>query len=377
FAVFLTIMPPPDSDKAPKPRNLRDYHRPPRIKLGAVGSRIPALSAESKRCLRNLSAYKAPPERIPFPRTRCAAVLVALFVGRRGDLHVLLSRRSSTLRSYAGDTALPGGKVDPDDGSLEDAAVSDPSLRRIRKPQSRSAGRHLRRYACSGMMKGRFLNVCPCMCQIGLPADKLKVPLLCILSPVVASNYLVVTPVVVLILDNTLRPILNTAEVASLFSHPLASFLSSSPPFSTEPELVEVPYHTTSDWRYPGPNGQMYFSRGHRFLTGREAGGIKPVFGLTAAILIDAACIAHRRVPEFELTHPEGMTREARLAWIVYSQPAFRTAYEVEGIEVDWEQIRRLAGVVDDRGDIDRKGDEKKDTLSKQRRRIPKNKSKL
>ncbi|CAK5266317.1 unnamed protein product, partial [Mycena citricolor] len=249
--------------------------------------------------------------------------------------------RSSTLRSYAGDTALPGGKVDPDDGSLEDAA---------------------RREAFE---------------EIGLPADKLKVPLLCILSPVVASNYLVVTPVVVLILDNTLRPILNTAEVASLFSHPLASFLSSSPPFSTEPELVEVPYHTTSDWRYPGPNGQMYFSRGHRFLTGREAGGIKPVFGLTAAILIDAACIAHRRVPEFELTHPEGMTREARLAWIVYSQPAFRTAYEVEGIEVDWEQIRRLAGVVDDRGDIDRKGDEKKDTLSKQRRRIPKNKSKL
>ena len=32
--------------------------------------------------------------------------------------------RASTLRSYAGDTALPGGKVDPDDESIEDTAVS-------------------------------------------------------------------------------------------------------------------------------------------------------------------------------------------------------------------------------------------------------------
>jgi 8-oxo-dGTP pyrophosphatase MutT (NUDIX family) len=33
-------------------------------------------------------------------------------------------RRSASLRSYAGDTSLPGGKVDPQDITFEDTAVS-------------------------------------------------------------------------------------------------------------------------------------------------------------------------------------------------------------------------------------------------------------
>jgi hypothetical protein len=44
------------------------------------------------RCLKNLSNYKAPPSSVVYPRARCAAVLVALFGGRMGDLYVLLSR---------------------------------------------------------------------------------------------------------------------------------------------------------------------------------------------------------------------------------------------------------------------------------------------
>jgi hypothetical protein len=66
---------------------------------------------------------------------------VALFVGRAGDLYVLLSqqvaflyhpilklmplgdRRAKTLSSYAGDTALPGGRVDDEDKTIEDTAV--------------------------------------------------------------------------------------------------------------------------------------------------------------------------------------------------------------------------------------------------------------
>lgn len=34
------------------------------------------------------------------------------------------SRRSSTMRTYAGDTSLPGGKVEPGDRHIEDTAVS-------------------------------------------------------------------------------------------------------------------------------------------------------------------------------------------------------------------------------------------------------------
>lgn len=92
--------------------------------------------------------------------------------------------------------------------------------------------------------------------------------------------------VVVLILDNTIQPILNKSEVASLFSHPLASFLSSESPFPGEPESVEVAYHTSEDWLWLGlgsrAEGDGRMVRAHSFLTGREAGGIKPVFGLTA-----------------------------------------------------------------------------------------------
>ncbi|KAJ7494829.1 NUDIX hydrolase domain-like protein [Mycena galericulata] len=327
-----------NSDKAPKPLNLRDYHRPKRLKLS--DARIPALSAESKRCLRRLSEYRPKKPQFPYPRSRSAAVLVALFVGRFGDLYVLLNRRSTTLRSYAGDTVLPGGKVDPEDRTIEDTA---------------------RREAFE---------------EIGLPLDKLKVPLLCILEPSLASNQLIVTPVVVLILDNTLRPILNTAEVASLFSHPLVSFLSSTPPFPTEPELIEVPYHTTSDWMYPGPNGIPRTSRAHRFLTGREAGGIKPVFGLTASILIHAASIAHARTPDFEVSHPDGQTSEERIAWAVLSNPAFEDAYKAEKLKVDWATVRRVAGVDAD-DNRHRKERERRSSSSSHGRRRPLMQSKL
>ena len=96
----------------------------------------------SGRCIRALANYAPRRQNVQYPRERCAAVLVALFVGRKGDLYVLLSRyathtgqdqashqltsfrRASTLRTYRGDTALPGGKVDEKDKNAEETAVS-------------------------------------------------------------------------------------------------------------------------------------------------------------------------------------------------------------------------------------------------------------
>lgn len=103
----------------PKTFNLLKYHRP---KLHSYRSSIPPLSKQSKQCLQNLAAYRAPKSRLPYPRSRCAAVLVALFVGRMGDLYVLLNRRSANLRTYAGDTSLPGGRVEDSDATFEEAA---------------------------------------------------------------------------------------------------------------------------------------------------------------------------------------------------------------------------------------------------------------
>ncbi|KAF8805986.1 hypothetical protein BYT27DRAFT_7339260 [Phlegmacium glaucopus] len=280
------------SKNAPKPLNLLEYHRP-KIKWNEV--RIPPLSKESKQCLRRLAAYRSPQSNLIYPRSRCAAVLVALFVGRQGDLYVLLSRRSASLRTYAGDTSLPGGKVEPQDKTIEDTA---------------------RRETFE---------------EIGLPPDRNKAPLLCILEPFLAAE-LIVTPVVVLILDNTLRPILNSDEVASLFSHPLISFLSTKPPFPSEPDTLEVPYHTAHEFKGGGPVSQTI--RIHQFLTGREAGGIKPVFGLTAAMLIRVATIGYAREPDFEVQAPNELSIEERIAWVLLNRKVFRDACERESIDL-------------------------------------------
>ncbi|KAF8491041.1 NUDIX hydrolase domain-like protein, partial [Russula emetica] len=178
----------------------------------------------SSSCLRNLSTHRTKRPAPPYPRAHSAAVLVALFVGRAGNLYVLLSQRAMTLSSYAGDTALPGGRIDDDGKTIEDTA---------------------RREVFE---------------EIGLPQDKDKLPLLCILDPFLAGNEVLVTPVVVLILDNTLKPVLNAPKVDTLFSHPLASFLSTTFPERTEPRgpfleaeahaetaAVKLQYHTYSD----------------------------------------------------------------------------------------------------------------------------------
>lgn len=86
-------------------------------------------------------------------------------------------------------------------------------------------------------------------------------------------------------------------------------------------------------------------SRAHRFLTGREAGGVKPVFGLTASIMIRVASVGYARPPEFEVQPPGAPRLEARLAWALLSRPEFWEAYRKEGMRVDWERLRRLTGV--------------------------------
>jgi len=165
--------------------------------------------------------------------------------------------------------------------------------------------------------------------KIGLPLDKRKVPLLCILEPFLIGNASVVTPVVVLILDSTVRPVLNSAEVTSLFSHPLKSFLETEAPFPHEPHLNEVPYYTYNDIPWM-PAGRKHSIRMHRFLTGREAGGIKPVYGGTAAMMIRVASLAFRRPPEFEVMAPGQPTMIERIDYVLSNDPKFLKAKEEE-----------------------------------------------
>lgn len=64
------------------------------------------------------------PQRIdPGSQVR-AAVLVALQAGQHGA-EVVLTRRSRSLGSHAGQVAFPGGRIDPDDVSVEAAALRE------------------------------------------------------------------------------------------------------------------------------------------------------------------------------------------------------------------------------------------------------------
>ncbi|KAL1303639.1 hypothetical protein AAFC00_006997 [Neodothiora populina] len=72
-----------------------------------------ALSPASKAAIARLRSFVAPPTQYyHLPLTRRAAVLILLFADPKGDLRVVLTIRSSKLRNYAGQAALPGGKAD-------------------------------------------------------------------------------------------------------------------------------------------------------------------------------------------------------------------------------------------------------------------------
>lgn len=71
------------------------------------------LTPASKKALQNLRAFIPPPTNYyRCPLKRRAAVLILLFADKRGDLRVVLTIRSSALKNYAGQAALPGGKAD-------------------------------------------------------------------------------------------------------------------------------------------------------------------------------------------------------------------------------------------------------------------------
>ncbi|KAM0745936.1 hypothetical protein T439DRAFT_330292 [Meredithblackwellia eburnea MCA 4105] len=234
---------------------------------------IDPLSDESLAALRRLARYRPHKDNYPFPEGR-AAVLVALFGSRSGkNLNVLLSTRAKTLRTFPGQVALPGGKVDVGDINLEAAA---------------------RREAFE---------------EVGLPTNPECVRYLTSLPPFLSRSLLLVTPVVVFILDASLRPEINPSEVDKLFSFPLSGFLQhklpspSSP--NSDPSMLRhvsagvregsVPYHDSHD--YTWFDGSKH--RFHSFQT--EPVGIT---GLTAEILIQVAEVAYGRAADFPTKAP-------------------------------------------------------------------------
>ncbi|WWC59589.1 uncharacterized protein I303_102146 [Kwoniella dejecticola CBS 10117] len=348
---------------------------------------LPPLKPESLQCIYRLQRYVPPLESRRYPKRRSAAVAVILFVGRLGDLYVLLSTRAGDMRTYAHDTALPGGKYEEGDIDAEGTA---------------------RREAYE---------------EIGLPMDRNKVMKLCELEKFITGNSLIVTPVIFIITDHTLTPLLNPEEVKRLFSMPLSAFLHSRPSqipsfhYNISHRLSSIPSwvidsippppvvnYALDDGHVGGKEGRFYgyrdiiwatgpstgtasssasssepisrtsmresstsrverttsagkghakesegaeaaVERGlgqgkvrmHRFLTGRESQGIKPVYGLTAAILIRAASVGFDQQPDFPINAPGQKTMIQRITHeIRHGEGPLRRAVEAEGLWDDW-----------------------------------------
>ena len=256
------------------------------------------------------------------PLCRRAAVLILLFADPRGDLRVVLTLRASTLKSYPGQAAFPGGKAD----TLAETAVQ-------------TARREARE-------------------EIGLPSDdgQLQPPFriehLCELPTNLARTELGVRPCVALLhagdedesgrgrasssrtVEESLIPRLDAKEVAAVFSAPFHNFLRVGDEMSTAEERASV-QSAGGKW-YEGMWTEWYESRfrmhnfyvpiaGHAVTKAKEKGRGQRVaaehldkaeragelsryrvFGMTARIMVDAARIAYGEEPEFEHTMNAG-----------------------------------------------------------------------
>ncbi|GAA96223.1 uncharacterized protein L969DRAFT_91673 [Mixia osmundae IAM 14324] len=242
------------------------------------------LTADSLRALRRLSRYKAGPDK--WPMRRRAAVLVALFAGRRGHLRVVLSTRAADMRAHPGEVALPGGKMESADLDLAYTA---------------------RREAFE---------------EIGLPVNTHSVRYLTSLRPFLTRSCLIVTPVVVFVLDSSIQSKLNPAEVSAVFSHPLQGFIQNTPQSHVTdvvPPLVaqgKKPYRMQYDM--PWYRNAPY--RMHRFENARQH-----IIGFTADILIEVATIAYGS-PDFERRAPGQLSRRKLISHALHHEDVFLPA---------------------------------------------------
>ncbi|KAJ3037018.1 hypothetical protein HDV00_002151 [Rhizophlyctis rosea] len=181
----------------------------------------------SSRVIESFRAHRAPKD--AFALTDRAAVLIALQVSGDDDVSVVLTERSTELRKHAGEVALPGGRYEPEDGTLIKTALREAHE------------------------------------EVGLHPDSVLTHLRLFLS----KHNLLVTPIIAL-LKTPFTPTPNPTEVSAVFTVPLNRFIQSQ-------------NHTSVDIIW---NGYPY--RSHAFMFE----GWK-IWGLTAEILITAAKVAY------------------------------------------------------------------------------------
>ncbi|XP_069018215.1 peroxisomal coenzyme A diphosphatase NUDT7 [Embiotoca jacksoni] len=172
-----------------------------------------------------------------------ASVLIPLFV-RSGELHTLMTLRSTRLKTSPGEVCFPGGKRDPGDRDDVDTALREAEE------------------------------------EIGLPADEVQV--VCTLFPIINKSGLLVTPVVGFI-DESFCPSPNPAEVSAVFAVPLDFFTSEKDHYAA---------HGAGGMM--GPLHSFYF-------VDPDSGSRYQIWGLTAMFAILVAALALRKKTEFDV----------------------------------------------------------------------------
>ena len=87
-------------------------------------SDVTAFARQVDLIRRKLSTVTPAPRAALANKSNAAAVLIPLFE-RHGGLHVVYIRRSDHVASHRGQVAFPGGRVDPVDATLLDAALRE------------------------------------------------------------------------------------------------------------------------------------------------------------------------------------------------------------------------------------------------------------
>ncbi|CAG8533081.1 11965_t:CDS:2 [Ambispora leptoticha] len=186
-----------------------------------------------QQCIENLRAYKPPPDKFIYKNR--AAVLIPLIINPiTGDLDVLFIKRADNLKSFPGEAAFPGGRIDPTDENLYITATREAEE------------------------------------EIGLKRSDIE--LLCQFPPLLTSNFLLVSSFVALIKNPAeFKPTLNPQEVSQIFMVPLRLFISR-----------EIHDHKDVDW-----GGQPY--RIHIFRWQSWT-----ILGLTSHLMNSVVKVAYR-----------------------------------------------------------------------------------
>ena len=167
-------------------------------------------------------------------------------VESNGELFIMLTQRSDSLNSHAGQVAFPGGKQDPNDtNSLETV------LRETNE-------------------------------EIGLP--KAKIEIIGMLDQILSPHYYLVTPFVAVIPDDFI-PIPNRDEIQVVFSVPLAFFMTTQKHWAEEIEtqFAKVLVHHFEFESYD-------------------------IWGLTAKLILRLLEIGLGHIPDFMVHHPDSPT---------------------------------------------------------------------